>query len=123
MPSVAAEVHLSFRMQVWGTCLGAPTSARYLRPTPSYNELLVQTDSVVSVVVVLSYRATTACAGCLIATGLLFKHAKVPLLAQSHPTTLQFTAAANSSKAFGTMFTKRVRPCCSFIVKGTGCSA
>ncbi len=28
---------------------------------------------------------------------------------QSHPTTLEFTDAAEASKAFGTMFSKRVR--------------
>ena len=35
---------------------------------------------------------------------------KVLVLAQSHPSTLEFTAVAERSKAFGTMFTKRVRP-------------
>ena len=29
---------------------------------------------------------------------------------QSHPSTLQFTPAAKSSKVFGTMFSKRVSP-------------
>ena len=40
---------------------------------------------------------------------------------QSHPSTLQFTPAAKSSKVFGTMFSKRVSP--SFAVVLCWCSA
>ena len=42
---------------------------------------------------------------------------------QSHPSTLQFTPAAKSSKVFGTMFSKRVSPSSAAAAVVCWCSA
>ena len=93
-------------LQVWGTCLGHQL-LQILAANTSYDELLVKTDAVV--------RAPHPALNCmrhhcisLIAALILDTYEIGSVHAQSHPTTLDFTEAAEHSKAFSTMFTKRV---------------